>query len=143
MGIPISFLWIGKKYSHALGNLWKLVSHIWELCGNISVFPIIFSCYEILHFPYSVDHLGLVITSNLFKNPQPGNDMVFHRIFPFYGKSHIPNHWELHGFSLNLNIRGSEEYGKSICFQILFLYKVNSLFPYFGNFIGFCFTRNI
>ena len=33
MVIHIYFPWIGKKYSHALGNLWKLVSHIWELCG--------------------------------------------------------------------------------------------------------------
>ena len=32
MGIPIYFQWIGKKYSHTLGNLWKVVSHIRELC---------------------------------------------------------------------------------------------------------------
>ena len=33
MGIPTYFPWIGKKYFIALGNLWKIVSHIWELCG--------------------------------------------------------------------------------------------------------------
>ena len=33
MGIPIYFPWTGKKYSHTLGNLWELVSYIWELCG--------------------------------------------------------------------------------------------------------------
>ena len=34
MCIPIIYFpWIGKKYSHTLRNLWKLISHIWELCG--------------------------------------------------------------------------------------------------------------
>ena len=138
-----------------MGNQWKLVYHIWELCGfliqqvfiqipqyeNILVFPIMFPQYEILHYPYSVDYLGFVITSNFLKNPQPGNDTAFHRIFPFYGNLHIPKYWELHGFSLTLNMQGSEECGKSLCFPILFPYLVIPLFPYFGIFMDFCLTR--
>ena len=90
-----------------------------------------------------MDYLGFIITSNFLKNPQPGNDMAFHRIFPFYGNLYIHKHWEFHGFSWTLNLRGSEDYWKSLSLLLLFPYYVNSLFPYFGNCMYFCFTRNI
>ena len=159
MGIPSILHELGNKYYHRLGNVWKLVSHIWELCGllnsidiyskpmawygNILVFPKIFPQYETLHYPYSVDYLGFIITANFLKNQQPGNNMAFHRIFSFDGNLYIHKHWEFHGFSSTLNPRGSEDYGKSLCFLLLFPYYVNSLFPYFRNCMDFCFTRNI
>ena len=75
-----------------------------------------------IHYPYSADYWGFIITSNFLQNPQPENDMAFHKIFPFYGNLYIPKHWELHGFTLTLNLRGSEEYGKSLCFLVLIPY---------------------
>ena len=112
--IRIYFPWVGKKYPNTLGNPWKLVSHIWELRGfynsiDFSSKPIVWEYNSFshnipiiwnLHYPYSVDCLGFVITSNLLKIPQPGSDMAFHGTFPFYGNLYIPRHCELHGFSL-------------------------------------------
>ena len=112
MCIPIHFPRTGKKYSHTLGNLWKLVSHIWEL------------------------YLGFVITSNFIKNPQPGNDMSFHRIFLFYENLHIPIRWELLGFSLTLSMQGSKEYGKSCVFPY-FSRTMEIHFPIFWELHGF------
>ena len=97
IGIPIFFPWIGKIYSHTLGNLWKLNSHIWELCGFINSIdfyskPMV---WEYISFPQNIPIAwnftlpilcGLfefLITSNFVKNLNPGNDMAFHRIFPF------------------------------------------------------------
>ena len=34
MCIPIFFPWTENKYSHVLGNLWELISQIWELRPN-------------------------------------------------------------------------------------------------------------
>ena len=56
MGIPIYFPWIGKKYSHTLGNLWKLVSHIWKLCGFLNSIdfdskPMV---WEYISFPHNI-----------------------------------------------------------------------------------------
>ena len=140
-----------------MGNLWKLVPNIWELCEflnprDFNPKPIVWEYISFPHniptvwnftLPYSVDYLGFVITSNFLKNPQPGNDMAFHRIFPFFGNLCIPKHRELHVFSSTLNLWDSEEYGKCLCFPILFLYYVNLLFPYFVNLMDFCFSRNI
>ena len=55
------------------------------------VFPIIFPEYEIFRYPYSVDCLGFLITSNFLKNLQLENNTAFHRIFPFYGNLNILN----------------------------------------------------
>ena len=56
MGIPIYFPWLGKQHSHTLGNLWKLVSHIRELCGFLTSIdfyskPIV---WEYISFPDNV-----------------------------------------------------------------------------------------
>ena len=50
------FLWIEKKYSHTLGNIWKLVSHIWELCGFLNSMgfyskPLV---WEYISFPHNI-----------------------------------------------------------------------------------------
>ena len=42
-----------------------------------------------LHYPYSVDYLGFVITSNSLKNPQPENNTASHIIFLFYWNLYI------------------------------------------------------
>ena len=54
MGILIYFPWIGKKYSHTLGNIWKLFSHIWEMCGFLNSIdfyskPMIWKYISFLH----------------------------------------------------------------------------------------------
>ena len=56
MGIPIYFTWMGKKYSPTLGNLWKLVSHIWQLYGflnsiNFYSKPMV---WEYISFPHNI-----------------------------------------------------------------------------------------
>ena len=96
-GYPHLFYMNWKKYSHTLGNLWKLISHIWELCGFINSIdfyskPMV---WEYISFPQNIPIAwnfalpilcGLfefLITSNFVKNLNPGNDMAFHRIFPF------------------------------------------------------------
>ena len=129
MGITIHFPWIEKKYSHTLGNLWKLVSHIWELYGFLNSIdfyskPTVWKYISIPHnipivwnFTLSVLYLGFVIIFNFLKNPQSGNDMAFHRVFSFYGNLYIHKHCEFNGFSSTLNLSGSEDYRKSLCFS--------------------------
>ena len=82
MGIPIYFPWIGKKYSHTLGNLWKLVSHIWELCGFLN----------------SIDFYEFFIIFKSIQFPWYGNILVFPIIFPLFTFSIF---WELYGFLLH------------------------------------------
>ena len=68
MGILIYFPWIGKKYSHTLGNLWKLVSHIWELgrfLNSIDFYskPMV---WEYISFPQYSHSMKLYITHTLW-----------------------------------------------------------------------------
>ena len=117
---PSTFHKLGKNI-HIHWEIWKLVSHIWELCGFLNSIefyskPIV---WEYISFPYNIPivwifTLPILIFTNFLKNPQCGNDMAFNRKFPFYGNLYIPKHWELHGFSSTLNVRGSEKYGKSV-----------------------------
>ena len=51
MGIPTYFQWTGKKYSHTLWNLWKLVSNIWELCGFLNSKTIV---WEYISSPHNI-----------------------------------------------------------------------------------------
>ena len=150
MGIPIYFPWIRKKYSHTLGNLWRLVSHISELCGffNSTEFyskPIV---WEYISFHQNIPivwifTLPVLIFTNFLRNPQLGNDMAFHRIFPFYGNLYIPKDWDLRGFSSTLNMRGSEEYGKSV-FSHTFPVLRKLTFPIFWELDGFLLhTKNL
>ena len=142
-GYSIYFPWIGKKYSQTLGNLWKLVSHIWELCGFLNSIefyskPIV---WEYISFHHNIPivwifALPVLIFTNFLRNPQPGNDMAFHRIFPFYGNLHIPKNWELHRFSSTLNIRGSEECEKSVFFHTFPVIR-KLTFPIFWESYGF------
>ena len=56
MGIPKYFPWIGYKYSHTLGNLWKLVFDIWEPCGflnSIDFYPDPIA-WEYISFPQTI-----------------------------------------------------------------------------------------
>ena len=55
-GIPIYFSRIGKFFFHILGNLWKLVSHIWELCGffNSTGFYSNTIVWEYISFPQNI-----------------------------------------------------------------------------------------
>ena len=75
VGIPIYFPWIRKKYSHTLGNLWKLVSHIWKLCGffNSISFYSNSTVWEYISFPHNIPivwHFTLPILCELlgFRN---------------------------------------------------------------------------
>ena len=147
MGIPIYFLWIGEKYSHILGNLWKLVSYIWELCGflNSIYFYSRSTVWEYISFPHDIStvwnfilpiHIGFVISSNFLKSQQPGNDMAVPRIFPFYGNLYIPKNRELYEFSSIQNLRGSKEYGKSL-FSDTFLVLCKFTLSIFWELYGF------
>ena len=100
------------KYSHALGNLWELASHISELRGlfnsiNFSPKLIVWKqssfSYDILEVCCG-DCLDFLISSNFLKHLQTRNDMAFDRIFPCYGNLYIPKHWGLHGFPLTQNL---------------------------------------
>ena len=139
MGIPTYFPWIGEKYFHILGNLWKLVSHISELCRffySIGFYSISI-VWEYISFPNNIPivwNFTLPILCGLFG---------FRNNFQFPQK---PTAWEWYGFAQNISIlwefvhsrtlgiawviinsklRGSEEDGKSLCFPILFPYYVN------------------
>ena len=72
MGIPIYFPRIGQKYSHTLGNLWKLVSDISELCGffNSIDFYRKPTVWEYISFPHNiliVWNFALPILCGLFR----------------------------------------------------------------------------
>ena len=127
MGISIYFPCIGKKYSHTLGNLWKLVSHIWELCGFLNSIdfyskPMV---WEYISFPHNIP-------------------IVWNFTLPIIHFFHI-----LGIVWISASLKVVEEPITLEClffpilFPILFPYYGNSLFPSSGNCMDFCLIQNI
>ena len=142
-------------YSHALGNLWKLVSHISESSGlpNSINFYSKLILWEESSFSYDIpmgiwdgDCLGFLIISNFLKHPQPGNDMAF-RIFPCYENSYIPKQLRICEEGKNLGIVCFPILAlltsESLCFSLLSPCYRNLLFLRLGSYMAFCFMRQM
>ena len=119
MGIPIYFPWIGKKYSHTLGNLWKLVSHIWKLCGFLNSIdfdskpmvweyisfphniPIVWNfTLPIIHFFHILGIVWISASLKIVEKPTTLECLFFSHTFPVLWKFTFPKFWELYGFLL-------------------------------------------
>ena len=88
---------LGKKYFIALGNLWKIVSYIWELCGffNSIDFNSKPAVWEYNSFPHKIP------TVWNFTLP------ILWGLFGFCSNFYIPQNltaWEWYGFPDNISI---------------------------------------
>ena len=141
-----------EKYSHALGNLWELVSHISESSGlfnwiNFYSKLILWEqssfSYDILRVCYG-DCLGFLIT--LISSSTHSLGMIW-----------LSTYVHVIGIRTFLNkIRRREELGnclcfptftlltlECLCFPLLSTYYGNLLFSRLGNCMAFCFLRQM